>query len=194
MAEKLCELKKKGGGGGGGNYETVINTWNQLTGFLLANVQNKTVTFPCNIGDFIMVTQAVPTSVTGATLLGQSSGTGGQKLLVYVATSTSVVIRGTGNTSYAIVLLNSKPMTDNYLSVESRSTNLNQVITANKGDIVLLNTTAWVNVIDPNSEVFRKLIPLGDLRAYSMWLVAETNNAKYYTAGNNYPLITIHFR
>lgn len=193
MAEKLCELKKKGGGGGGGNYETVVNTWNQLTGFLFANVQNRTVTFPCNIGDFIMVTQAVPSSVAGATLLGQSSGAGTQKLLVYVATDTSVVIRGTGNTSYAIVLLNSKPMTDNYLSVESRSTNLNQVITANKGDIVLLATTVWAGITDPNSEVFRKLIPLGYLNGYSMWLVAETNNAKCYTAGNNTPLITIHF-
>lgn len=193
MAEKLCELKKKGGGGGGGNYETVVNAWNQLTGFFNVGVQNKTVTIPCNIGDFIMITEAVPTSVTGATLLGQSSGTGTQKLLVYLATSTSVVIRGTGNTSYATVLLNSKPMTDNFLSVESRSTNLNQVITANKGDIVLLATTVWINIVNPNSEVFRKLIPLGNLNNYSMWLVAETNNAKCYTAGNNTPLITIHF-
>jgi hypothetical protein len=194
VAEKLCELKKKGGDGSGGNFDTVLKAWNQMTGFVCASVQNKTVTFTCNIGDFILVTNAVPSSVTGAAYLGESSGGGNQKAVIYAATSTSVVIRGTGNTSFAIVLLNSKPMTDNFLSVESRSSNIDENIVANKGDIVMLTGTNWSTVVDPESTVFRHLSPLGYFSQHSMYLVAETNNARYYTAGNNQPLITIHFK
>lgn len=194
MAEKLCELKKKGGGGSGGNFDTVLKAWNQMTGFVCAGIQNRTVTFTCNIGDFILVTNAVPSSVTGATYLGESSTGGGFKAVIYAATSTSVVIRGTGNTSFAIVLLNSKPMTDNFLSVESRSSSVNENIVANKGDIVMLTGTSWMGIVDPESTVFRHLSPLGFFSQHSMYLVAETNNARYYTAGNNQPLITIHFR
>lgn len=186
--------KGKNGGGGSGSELALLKGWGEITGFLDQGIQNATRTFNCNIGDFVVVIDAVPSNVTGLELLGSIPGTT-YYCAVYKATATTITITGTGRGATAFVFLNSKAMSDAFTGLDLRIT-ANSVIPANKGDLYITNwgsIVPWNNATDPESINFCHLLPMGLLQNDYWFMVTETNMARLWVSGSTYYGVVIHF-
>lgn len=181
-----------GGGGGGDISEIALKGLSEVTNVLVSNLQNKTVTFNCNIGDFILIGNYAINSITGAELIGDTT-TANVHIYIYKATNTEVVVRGTGSSSNCTILVNSKTLTDHFSSISNHPTATNQDIDGSNGDVLITNRDYIANFapILNNSGNFKDLVPIGYYNGL-YWYLIKSSSAKFYVSGT-YPAAVLHF-